>query len=313
MPWQVITLLGALALDLALGEPPNALHPVAWMGRFIVWGWRRSPRRGPLRQSAWGAALVLAGMALFSLPWVLLAALDVPFWWLWSIPLFKLIFSIRTLFRAGREVQRALARSDLSEARRLAGWHLVSRDTSQLSSPLVVAATIESLAENVTDSLTSPLFYFALAGLPATWAYRFCNTCDSMLGYHDPEREYLGKFAARLDDVLNWFPARLTAVLIPLAAGLSGEAAGNAWRTMWAQHGRTASPNAGWTMSAVAGALGVTLEKAGHYRLEGGDDPLDVDTIERCLRVVRWTMVLVIGCVILLMEVLHVCFAQGCR
>ena len=309
MSWPVTTLLGALALDLALGEPPNAFHPVAWMGRFIGWGWRRSPRRGTLRQFAYGAALVVAGMALFSLLLAWLEGLDIPLRWLWSIPLLKLTFSIRALFQAGREVQEALERGDLSEARRLVGWHLVSRDTSQLSSSLVVAATVESLAENITDGLTSPLLFFALGGLPGAWAYRFCNTCDSMLGYRDPEREYLGKFTARLDDVLNWLPARLTGALIVLAAMLSGEDARNAWRTMLAQHGRTASPNAGWTMSAMAGALGVTLEKVGHYRLEGSDGPLDADTIERCFRVVQWTLALVVCCVILLMGVLHVCFA----
>jgi adenosylcobinamide-phosphate synthase len=130
-----------------------------------------------------------------------------------------------------------------------------------------------------------------------------------MLGYRDPEREYLGKFTARLDDVLNWLPARLTGALIVLGAALAGEDAGNAWRTMLAQHGRTASPNAGWTMSAIAGALGVTLEKVGHYRLEGSDGPLDAGTIERCFRVVQWTLALVVCCVILLMGVLHVCFA----
>jgi adenosylcobinamide-phosphate synthase len=305
MQWPVITLLGALALDVALGEPPNVFHPVAWMGHFIGWGWRRSPRRGPARQLAWGAALVVAGAALFSLPWVWL---DIPLRWLWSIPLLKLTLSIRALSQAGREVQEALKCGDLAEARRLVGWHLVSRDTSQLSSSLVVAATVESLAENITDGLTSPLLFFAVGGLPGVWAYRFCNTCDSMLGYRDPEREYLGKFAARLDDGLNWLPASLTGVLIVLAAMLSGEDAANAWRTMLAQHGRTASPNAGWTMSAMAGALEVTLEKVGHYRLEGGDGPLDAGTIERCLRMVRWTMALVVCCVILLMGVLHVCF-----
>ena len=298
-------MLGALALDLALGEPPNSFHPVAWMGRFIEWGWRHRPLRGRVRQFLYGAVLVTAGMAFFSPPWALLSALGIPFWWLWSIPLLKATFSIRALFQAGRRVQKALESGDLPEARRLLGWHLVSRDTSQLSSPLVVAATVESLAENITDGLTSPLLFFALGGLPGAWAYRFCNTCDSMLGYRDSEREYLGKFAARLDDVLNWLPARLTGVLMVLAAALAGEDAGNAWRTMLAQHGRTASPNAGWTMSAMAGALGVTLEKVGHYRLEGGNGPLDTSTIERCFRVVRWTMVLVVCCTITLMGVMY--------
>ena len=309
MLWRMITLLSALALDLALGEPPNAFHPVAWMGRFIGWGWRHRPQRGRGQQFLYGAVLVTIGMAFFSLPWALLSALDIPFWWLWSIPLLKLTFSIRALFRAGRQVQKALEDGDLPKARRLVGWHLVSRDTSQLSPPLVVAATVESLAENITDGLTSPLFYYALGGLPAAWAYRFCNTADSMLGYHDPEREYLGKSAARLDDALNWLPARLTGMLIVAAAAIVGEDAPNTWRTMLSQHHRTSSPNAGWTMSAMAGALEVTLEKVSHYRLEGGDGPLSADTIERCLRVVRWTIVLAVCCVILLMGVLHVCFA----
>ena len=253
MSWPVTTLLGALALDLALGEPPNVFHPVAWMGRFIGWGWRRSPRRGRVRQFAWGAALVLAGTALFSLPWILL---EIPLRWLWRIPLLKPTFSIRALFQAGREVQESLQRGDLSEARRLVGWHLFSRDTSQLSSSLVVAATVESLAENITDGLTSPLLFFALGGLPGAWAYRFCNTCDSMLGYRDLEREYPGKFTARLDDVVNWLHARLTGALIVFAAALSGEDARNAWCTMLAEHRCTASPNAGWTMSAWPGRWG---------------------------------------------------------
>jgi len=307
MLWRMITLLSALALDLALGEPPSFFHPVAWMGRFIKWGWHHRPRRGRERQFLYGAMLVIMGMAFFSLPWALLSALDIPFWWLWSIPLLKATFSVKALFQAGRQVQEALEGGDLPEARRLLGWHLVSRDTSQLSPPLVVAATVESLAENITDGLTSPLFFFALGGLPGAWAYRFCNTCDSMLGYRDSEREYLGKFAARLDDVLNWLPARLTGVLVVLAAALAGEDAGNAWRTMLAQHGRTASPNAGWTMSAMAGALGVTLEKVGHYRLEGGDGPLNPGTIERCFRVVHWTMALVVCCTITLMGVMYAC------
>jgi len=159
---------------------------------------------------------------------------------------------------------------------------------------------VESLAENVTDSLTGPLFWFALGGLPGAWAYRFVNTADSMWGHHDPEREYVGKFAARLDDLLNWIPARLTALLLAVAAILAGENAAGAWRQAVAQYRRTLSPNAGWTMAAMAGALGVTLEKVGQYRLEGGNGPLDVRTLRRALRVVRWCCALVVGVLLLL-------------
>ncbi len=303
-----LVLLGAVLLDLALGELPTALHPVGWMGRFLGLGWRVRPRRHPAAQVLFGALWVLSGVALFALPWVFLARLSIPLRWLWSIPLLKVTFALRALLSAGREVQAALERGDLPEARRVVRWHLVGRETADLPEPLVVSATVESLAENVTDGLTGPLFWFALAGLPGAWAYRFANTADSMWGHHDPEREYVGKFAARLDDVLNWIPARLTALLLVGAAALAGEDAAGAWRTMMGQHRRTLSPNAGWTMTAMAGALGVTLEKVGQYRLEGGNGPRDVRTIARALRVVRWCGALVVGVLLLLTVGLRVLF-----
>lgn len=298
MPDALWTLLGAVALDVIAGEPQGLLHPVAWMGWYLDGWWRLRPVRGKVRQFLFGASVVLTGLLLFGLPWWFLGR-AVSLWWLWSIPLLKVTFAVRALLSAGQEVQAALERNDLDEARRVVRWHLVGRDTADLPAPLVVSATVESLAENITDGLTGPLFWFALLGLPGAWAYRFVNTSDSMWGYHRPEKEYIGKFAARLDDLLNWIPARLTALLIVVAAALAGEDARGAWRTMWSQHRRTLSPNAGWTMSAMAGTLGVPLEKVNYYRLEGGDGSLDVQTIARALRVVRWTMTLVIGLTVL--------------
>ncbi|MCS7179083.1 MAG: adenosylcobinamide-phosphate synthase CbiB [Anaerolineae bacterium] len=300
MTETALTLLGAVVLDLALGEPRGSLHPVAWMGCWLDrwWGWR--PRKGPARQFLFGMMAVLLGMALFALPCWLLSRASPPLFWLWSVPLLKVTFALRALLQAGEEVREALERSDLPEARRRVRWHLVGRETADLPEPLVVSATVESLAENITDGLTGPLFYFVLLGLPGAWAYRFCNTADSMWGYRTPEKEYLGKFAARADDVLNWIPARLTALLLVAGAALAREDPRGAWHTLWSQHRRTASPNAGWTMSAMAGALGVTLEKRGHYWLEGGSGPLDAQTIQRALRVVRWTMALVVGTTLLM-------------
>ncbi len=300
-----LVLLGAVLLDLVLGELPTALHPVGWMGRFLSLGWKVRPRSHPVVQVLFGTFWVLGGMALFALPWFFLARLSVSLWWLWSIPLLKVTFALRALLSAGREVQAALEQGDLPEARRVVRWHLVGRETAHLPEPLVVSATVESLAENITDGLTGPLFWFALGGLSGAWAYRFANTADSMWGHHDPDREYIGKFAARLDDVLNWIPARLTALLLVGAAALAGENAIGAWRTAVAQHRRTLSPNAGWTMAAMAGALGVTLEKVGQYRLEGGDGPRDARTIGRALRMVRWCSALVIGVLLIFAVVLR--------
>jgi adenosylcobinamide-phosphate synthase len=197
--------------------------------------------------------------------------------------LLKPVFAYRNLRRAVGEVGRALAADDLSEGRRLLGWHLVSRDTGQLSAPEVAGAAIESLAENLTDSLTAPLLAYAIGGLPAAWAYRFVNTADAMWGYRTAEFEELGKFPARLDDGLNWLPARLTGWLLVVAAWLAGEDGRNAARTMLSQHGRTTSLNAGWTMSAMAGALGVTLSKRDVYELVGGSATADAAAIRRAL------------------------------
>jgi adenosylcobinamide-phosphate synthase len=199
--------------------------------------------------------------------------------------LLKPVFAYRGLRRAAIAVTNALAKNDLPEARRLLSWHLVSRDTPHLSEAEVVGATIESLAENLTDSVTAPLLAYAAGGLPAAWAYRFVNTADAMWGYRTPEFEQLGKFPAHLDDAVNWFPARLTGWLLVAAACLAREDAGNAARTMLSQHYRSTSPNAGWTMSAMAGALHVTLTKRGYYELKGGQEKLDVITIKRALRV----------------------------
>ena len=295
MTWQLVTLLGAVALDLALGEPPTRFHPVGWMGHYIALTAGRKPRGRPARQLIRGAALVLVGILLFGLPWLVAERSGLPLRWLWAIPVLKVTFSIRALFAAGKRVQLALQKGDLPAARELVGFHLVSRETSSLPPSLVAAATIESLAENITDSITAPLCYYALGGLALAWAYRFANTCDAMIGYRDARHEYLGKFAARLDDALNYFPARLTALFICLAAALSREDAGGSLRTTLAQHRRTASPNAGWTMAAMAGALGVTLEKLGHYRLEGGSRAPQPEDITRCFAIMRWAVAMAIA------------------
>jgi adenosylcobinamide-phosphate synthase len=308
---QLIVLGLALALDLLLGDPPNRFHPVAWMGCLIGWGERLAPDAGPGVTFVYGAAWVLFGAIVCTLPVLGLLAgarwvgvmLYIPL----AALLLKSTFTYSGLVRAAGSVAHALLAADLPEARRLVSWHLVSRDASALSGALVAAAAVESVAENVTDGVVAPLLFFLFAGVPGAWAYRFINTCDSMLGYRDSRHEYLGKFAARLDDALNWLPARLTGLLMVSASWLAGEDAANAWRVMWRQHARTASPNAGWTMSAMAGALNVTLEKVGHYRLEGGAELLSAGTIRRATRVASLTAVLFSLTAVLFSLILIVC------
>ena len=190
--------------------------------------------------------------------------------WLVEAAILSLLLAWRGLMRAGEDVARQIDRGNLPEARRQLGWHLVSRDVSQLDESQIAAATIESLAENSSDSIVAPLFWFGAGGLPAALVYRFVNTADALLGYRDPEREWLGKSAARLDDIANLIPSRLTALLIIVGAPIATGNRARAWR-IWRRDARkTASPNAGQPMSAAAGALGVVLEKTGHCRLGKG-------------------------------------------
>lgn len=282
------TLLLALVLDLLVGDPPNRFHPVSWIGRLLTWGRGRAPRSRPAWLILWGGGIMAGALVLVAGPVAALAWAARQLGWAGVILealLLKFTFSVRGLVSAAREVATALESGSLGEARCQVGRHLVSRPTQALSAPQVASATVESVAENLTDSILAPLFFFLLAGLPGAWAYRVVNTADAMWGYRQGELEYFGKPAARLDDLLNWLPARLAAFLIAFGAFLVGETASRAWKTMWSQHARTLSPNAGWTMAAMAGALGVALEKPGHYRLGAGDLPT-ADAIERALRVV---------------------------
>jgi len=281
-----IALLLSLGADALFGEPPARLHPVVWMGRYLTWGRGvGSSLTRPLPLFLAGLVLVTLGAALSGgTAWVLggwLAGLP---WWL-ELPtlafLLKPFFSVAALLQAGEAVRGALLGGNLLEARRLLGWHLVSRDTSLLSEAEVAGAAVESLAENLTDSVVAPLFYFALFGLPGAAVYRFVNTADATLGYRTPELEYLGKAAARLDDALNFVPARLSALLLYAALAVRGHRAGDGWRVMRRDARRTPSPNAGVTMALVAGGLGVRLDKRGVYALnEPGRAPRAEDVAE---------------------------------
>ncbi|MBS1252231.1 MAG: Cobalamin biosynthesis protein CobD [Anaerolineales bacterium] len=299
-------LAGALLLDLALGDPPNRYHPVAWMGNAIAFAQRRAPEHGVLGQLASGALITVTGVTTAAVLGRLLdrvvARLPGPIGWLVEAGLLKTMFSIRRLATAAEEVESALGTNDLPEARRLVGWHLVSRDTAALDAAQVAAATIESVAENASDGVVAPLLYYALGGLPAVLAYRFVNTGDAMLGYRDDAHEWLGKAPARVDDLANLLPARLTAALLVSAAALAGEDAGEGWRAWRRDAGETDSPNAGHPMSAMAGALGVELEKAGYYRLGAGQRLPTAKDIGRAARLLWWSSGLAAGLVILLMR-----------
>lgn len=291
---KIVILLIALTLDLAFGEPPNNWHPVAWLGKLISSEMKLAPRRGKFRQMAYGIGIVLItlGLVLATIYFALTQLNEINFiaYTIISGLLLKLSFSLRGLSKAVDLIKKSLAKDDLEQAR-LSLKSLVSRDTTKLTQSQVISAAVESAAENICDSFVAPLFYFFILGVPAAIAYRIINTFDTMIGYHG-RWEYLGKFSARLDDVANFIPARLTALLIVLAALICRRNISQAWHIMLRDHKKTESPNSGWTMSAIAGALEVQLEKVGHYKLGDNRLALSLNTIDASRQIIVVTAII---------------------
>jgi adenosylcobinamide-phosphate synthase len=257
-----LAILVALLVD-RLGEPPTWMHPVVGMGRYL--GGFKLTRLPPALAFVAGALAWLVGaagvgfIALWLEGWVLIALQPSASWARLLAAaallglLLKPLLAWRMLADEAMAVETALAESLDAGRARLS--RLVSRDTSALTATEVREAAIETLAENLNDSVIAPLFWFAILGLPGAAIYRFANTADAMWGYRD-EREWSGKWAARADDVLSWIPARLTSLLLaPPTLRLLREAR------------RTPSPNSGWPMAAMALRLGLRLGKPGVYTL----------------------------------------------
>jgi adenosylcobinamide-phosphate synthase len=290
-------LAGAIVIDIAAGDPPNAIHPVAWMGKVISLLERGGLKLSPAWQFVYGMLMTVFVAALFALPVYYLVeylhGLNQAAYIIVTAVLLKLMFSIRGLWRTAAAIKKLLRANKLDKTR-FELRALVSRDTKYLSKPLLASAAVESVAEGTCDSLAAPLFYFLFLGVPGAIGYRVVNTLDSMIGYHG-KYEYLGKFAARLDDILNFIPARLAALMLITAAAMK-KSGRRAWRTAFREHIKTESPNAGWPMAAMAGALGARLEKAGHYVLGEGNPAPSLNTIDSALKIfslaaVAWILI----------------------
>ncbi|HXQ52593.1 MAG TPA: adenosylcobinamide-phosphate synthase CbiB [Stellaceae bacterium] len=263
----LLVLLVALALDLLMGEMPAVWrivpHPVMWVGNSIAWLDRRLNRaqRSDAVRRARGilcvAALTLAAAAS---GFVLHRALGVPrFGWVIEALVVAILLAQKSLFDHVARVGEALQHKGLLGGRE-AVKHIVGRDPDSLDEHGVARAAIESLAENLNDGVVAPVLWYAVLGLPGLFFYKTANTLDSMIGHRSPRHLQFGWAAARLDDVLNLVPARLTALLLSVAAlALPQASARNAVTTMLRDGSKHRSPNAGWPEAAAAGALGLAL------------------------------------------------------
>jgi adenosylcobinamide-phosphate synthase len=281
-----MSVLVASALDAVAGEPPATAHPVAWTGHYLDRAATVVPVRPPGRAVASGGAAWLAGAVVATAAAVAVERVSARLGRtggalvrgaaLWPL------LSARMLLDEVAAVESAVTR-DLGSGR-AALARIVGRDTADLSLEEVRSGAIESLAENLSDSVVAPLMWYVVAGLPGAALYRYANTADACWGYRSPRWLHAGRVAARVDDVLNLAPARATALLIGRPDPRLAQVAR-----------RTASPNAGWPMAAMALRLDVRLAKRGHHTLHpDGAEPGAVH-VEEALRVARRTTVLAVA------------------
>ncbi len=297
---SVIILIAAIALDLAFGEYPTRLHPTVWVGRVITFFKPRLKDASVAREYVKGCVFALTIIVVvFIVTHYIIASvslIDMLLATILSVLIFKSTFAIRSMEEHAKAVIDSI--DDIALARQMLA-KIVGRDTSKLDREHILSAVIESVGESIVDGINSPFFYYALYGVPLASAYRVINTLDSMLGYRDPYHRYIGYCSARLDTVVNYIPARLTALTIVIAAMLLRLDWANALRVMLRDRHNTPSRNSGYPMSALAGALRIRLEKIGYYALGDAYESIDIKHYIYSIRVMRLSTLLFILMVVL--------------
>jgi len=289
----------AVAYDILLGEMPAKVHPVVWIGKLIS---LLRARARPTRASGIALAIVVIVVTVLAGHLAVVAAGFVPLLpLLVSAYLLKSTFAIRCLLQVSRDIGLMIDR-DMNEAKSMLPA-LVGRDTAQLSRSQASSAVIESLSENYVDAVLSPIFYYLLfapfgLGLEAALAFKAISTMDSMVGYKTKGLKELGFAGAKLDDLANYIPARLSIILIALARPASASAA---LRAALRDHGRTPSPNSGWPMAALAGALHIRLEKPGYYVLEEDGNEPDTSDVPRALHLMQTAIAINLAAALLIL------------
>jgi adenosylcobinamide-phosphate synthase len=306
-PWIV----GALALDLAFGDPAWMPHPVRLMGWLIDLGDRRLHQGVPSRDLMTGGLVALATIAVSALAaWLVIVFAESLGWFAEAIAattIASTTLALRGLDDAARQVENDL-RSGRENEGRMALRALVGRDPEKLDRAGMIRAAIESVAENTSDGFVAPLLFLVAAGPVGAISYKAINTLDSMIGYRDPRYNHFGRFAARLDDYANLLPSRLTALCIAAAATIVTQRGRASLRIRRTDGWKHQSPNAGHPEAAMAGALGVELGGDAYYScvLESGprfglsERAIEVQTLRQA-RTIMWiasgcaSMILIAG------------------
>lgn len=261
----MVTAVLAFLADTLIGDPRSRLHPVVLIGNLIASLERSLYHEGDSdSRKLWAGGLLAVTVLLlvYNMTACLLQLVHLVSNQYAAVlieaALLSFTISPRSLAAAGREIYGYLVKGDMENARYKVGW-IVGRDTDKLSSGEVARATVETVAENTVDGIIAPFFFFMLGGVPLAFMYRAANTLDSMVGYKNDKYLYFGRISARIDDVLNYIPARITGLLFVVSAMFLQLDWRNSWKMLRRDAAKHPSPNGGWAEASVAGALGIRL------------------------------------------------------
>ncbi|HII36781.1 MAG TPA: cobalamin biosynthesis protein [Nitrosopumilaceae archaeon] len=304
----ILAVVSAIAIDFAVGDPKNKFHPTAWIGTLI--GKLVSIAKNDPQKSTRLSGMILT-ISIATLVAVILYLINAGLYSLESDKvdfrlydfvvtaliiiitgiLLKTTIAIKGMQQHAQLIMDALSKNDLDYARTKLSM-IVKRDTKNLDRQHIISATLESISENTVDGITGPLFYFAIFGLPGAFVYRVINTIDSMIGYKTEQFRNLGWFGANCDKILNYLPSRITSLVMVFAVMILGKNWKHSLEIMRRDSSKTESPNAGYPMATLAGALGTRFEKIDHYVLGDGKMEFTENDFKSAISIMKLTTIL---------------------
>ena len=303
---SIVIVAFALGIDFVFGDPKTKYHPTAWIGTLIAKLTPLAKNQNAYVEKLGGIFVVAitvgvvvtllsildAGISLLTTDWVTIIVSGVV-----VVILLKTTIAVRGMEKHAKAVLESLDQDNLDMARTNLSM-IVKRNTKNLDKNHVISGVLESISENTVDGITGPLFYFALFGLPGAFVYRVINTADSMIGYKTDIFKNVGWFAATCDTILNYIPSRLTGLVMIISAAILQNNWKESYKIMIRDGKKTESPNAGYPMAALAGALETKFEKINHYKLGNGKIILTKEHVHSALTMMKLTSILFFGLVI---------------
>ena len=308
MIFESISIIGfAILIDLIFGDPKNRYHPTAWIGTLIAKFTPLAKHQNSIFEKIGGVLIIVI---ISSIVILLLLSLDFGISLIFTdylslivsvligAMLLKTTIAIRGMEKHAINVLESLENNNLNMARNHLSM-IVKRNTTNLDKNHVLSGVLESISENTVDGITGPMFYYAFFGLPGAFFYRIVNTADSMIGYKNDLFKNLGWFTATCDTILNYIPSRLTGLMMIISAALLHNNWRHSYKIMMRDGKKTESPNAGYPMAALAGALETKFEKINHYKLGDGEIILTKQHVISAINIMKLTSILFFGIIII--------------